>query len=332
MCGWDWGTDIFLLLHFHSFKFKQPQVASGYLIDQGRAQRFSPCLVRTCSPGWFCRTLRSSVTSACSLWFWHWARSQLCTFHLSLCGWLASLFPSSHKCWPWHPSELNQPLAQPGIASSDPLAPWGSAHSPQGDVTDLLSCVTGWCWADTLSGSLFAPLASHFTPRRLPHHQLVPGRQHSTHGTQHCPLGSSSELLFCSHPSVLEREPSQSSLGPWRWQILASHSSRVLSNSNNSKYFVSYKPRECPIPIFLYWNIQIFIYWNIPIFQLLPDNFLHSAATQTYHKSNVPIPKSKSTVTKLSPYSKETDLIWLQRLQQLAQLLWASVSLSEKWV
>lgn len=71
---------------------------------------------------------------------------------------------------------------------------------------------------------------------------------------------------------------------------------------------------NAPIPIFLYWNIQIFIYWNIPIFQLLPDNFLHSAATQTYHKSNVPIPKSKSTVTKLSPYSKETDLIWLQRL------------------
>ena len=132
MCGWDWGTDIFLLFHFHSFKFKQPQVASGYLIDQGRAQRFSPCLVRTCSPGWFCRTLRSSVTSACSLWFWHWAHSQLCTFHLSLCGWLASLFPSSHKCWPSHPSELNQPLAQPGIASSDPLHPGAQHTAPRG--------------------------------------------------------------------------------------------------------------------------------------------------------------------------------------------------------
>lgn len=213
-----------------------------------------------------------------------------------------------------------------------PLEPWGSAHSPQGDVTDLLSCVTAWCWADTLSGYPFAPLASHFTPRRLPHHQLVPGRQHSTHDTQNCPLGSSSELLFCSHPSVLEGEPSQSSLGPWSWQILASHSSRVLSNSNNSKYLCPASHENAPIPIFLYWNIQIFIYWNIPIVQLLPDNFLHSAATQTYHKSNVPIPKSKSTVTKLSPYSKETDLIWLQRLQQLAQLLWAPVSLSEKWV
>lgn len=101
--------------------------------------------------------------------------------------------------------------------------------------------------------------------------------------------------------------------GALKLQISASHSSRVLSNCNNSKYLCRTSHQNAPIPIFLYWNT--------PIFQLLPDNFLHSAATQTFYKSNVQIPKSKSSVTKLSPCSTETDLIWLQRLQQLAQLL-----------
>lgn len=94
---WLLSTDVLILrnpyfpflLHFHSFKFKQPSGQWPPLSVQG-TEVFS-LLVRTLLPGWFCRTLRSSVTSRLQPVVLTLGPQPALHISSVSCGWLASL-------------------------------------------------------------------------------------------------------------------------------------------------------------------------------------------------------------------------------------------------